>query len=162
MEKKTSVGIGLGLVIIAIIIFVVFTNVGGMIGDMVSNTVSEVEFSNPLKTYDYNTKEEFACAVTGADFRFRVVVMMQEPSEERLEKYPNFYKELNEYTESGQLERDFSVIRGNELPKRLAEMFFPIFSDELSINPSLKGFVVDLVSGNIPDYEIERLENLCK
>jgi len=36
------------------------------VDDMVSETISEVEVSNPIQTYEINTKEEYSCVLQNA------------------------------------------------------------------------------------------------
>jgi len=159
--KKIGIGVGVGIAVI-IVALVLFTNVDDMVSKSVSETASDVIVTNPFKTYEYNTKEELVCGFKG-DAEYiseRALEIQNRPPEELIQKYSYVYEEYYEYRESGQFEIDLRNLPPGTMPKNLVEILFPIYSKELSINPTLKEFFVDLTSGGIPDYEIRELDRI--
>ncbi len=80
---------------------VFFTNIDDMISETVSDTISEVEFSNPIQTYEINTKQEYSCIVQSAGPDSDFAKLTQGSGEEIVNKYPNVVREMQEYTNSG-------------------------------------------------------------
>jgi len=154
IAKKIGIGVGIGIAA-AIVTLILFTNVD----DMVSETVSDVVITNPFKTYEYNTKEELVCGFKG-DAEYiseRILEIQNRPPEGLIQKYSYVYEEYYEYRESGQFESDLRNLPPGTMPKNLVEILFPIYSKELSINPTLKEFFVDLTSQSIPEHERREL-----
>jgi len=163
LSKSKQIGIGVGVGIAATIVtLVLFTNVDDMVSETVSETASDVVITNPFKTYEYNTKEELVCGFKGdaEHISERILEIQNRPPEELIQKYSYVYEEYYEYRESGQFESDLRNMPPGTMPKNLVEILFPIYSEELSINPTLKEFFVDLTSGGIPDYEIRELDRI--
>ena len=157
MQKKVvGIGIGIGIAVV-IVALVFFTNVD----DMVSDTISEVEFSNSIQTYEINTKEEYSCMIqnVGPDSDF--VKLFQEGSSESFEKkYPNVMREMQEYIDSGQLEKDLASTPSGQLPHRANEIILPLFMNEFSVNPVLEDWLLDNLDGKLSGYEMRQLEKI--
>ena len=156
MSKKIAgIGIGIGIAT-TIVALVFFTNVDDMVLETVSDTISEVQVSNPLQTYEINTKEEFYCKVDVQDIANTAKDLMS--SHEKFEqKYPEVVSEMTEYANSGQFEKDYSTVTDASLPRRAVEILLPVFMTEFSINPELEGWFLDYMNGKIPDSEIRDL-----
>ncbi len=156
--KKIGIGAGVGIAVI-IVALVLFTNVDDMVSKSVSETASDVIVTNPFKTYEFNTKEELVCGFKGnAEYiSERILEFQNKPPQELIQKYSYVYEEYYEYRESGQFESDLRNLPPGTMPKNLVEILFPIYSKELSVNPSLKEFFVDLTSQSIPEHERRKL-----
>jgi len=155
VSRSKIAGISIGIAItIAIVAMVIFTN----IDDMFSETISDVEVSNPFQTYEINTKEEYVCSLKDTNSLAGIFDELTSSPENFEQKYPNVVREVREYANSGQLERDFTITNGR-MPPRLIEIMLPMFMNELSINPSLKSWVLDVFNSKIPQSEIRELEN---
>ena len=157
MQKKVAgIGIGIGIAV-AIVALVFFTNVD----DMVSDTISEVEFSNSIQTYEINTKEEYSCMIqnVGPDSDF-VKLLQGESSESFEKKYPNVMREMQEYIDSGQLEKDLASTPSGQLPHRANEIILPLFMNEFSVNPVLEDWLLDNLDGKLSGYEMRQLDKI--
>jgi len=152
-SAKVGIGIGTGFAII-IGIIMIFTNVG----DMVSNTISEVEIINPLQTYEINTKEDFVCSLKDTSKYSGLVEEIRSSPEVYQEKYSKEFGEMTEYIESGQFERDMASTKFGSMPHKYNEILISILMKELSINPVLEDWMLDMLDGNIPQSKINELQ----
>ena len=158
MAKKVA-GIGIGIGIAATVVALVFfTNVGDMVSETVFDTIAEVEFSNPIQTYEINTKEEYSCMIQNVGPDSDYAKLLQGSMESFEKKYPNVVRELEEYANSGQMERDFTSTPSGLMPHRMNEIILPIMMNELSVNPALKDWILDMVDGKVSQLEISQLE----
>jgi len=161
IAKKIGIGAGIGISA-AVVALVLFTNVDDMVSETVSETASDVVITNPFKTYEYSTKEELVCGfkVDAEYISERILEIQNRPPQELIQKYSYVYEEYYEYRERGQFEIDLRNLPPGAMPKNLVEILFPIYSEELSINPTLKEFFVDLTSQSIPEPERRELLNI--
>ena len=151
MNGRKKIGIGVGIAT-AIVALVLFTNVD----DIVSETVSKVEVTNPLQTYEINTKQDFVCMqLYGAPSYLNYLEHENDPEYLR-QKYPEIIEEIEAYHLSGQLPRD------GDLTDRQLELLLPMLMNEWSVNPSLKNWLFDVMSGRLPPSELYLLEQFCE
>jgi len=156
MNKAAKAGIGIGIGIAATIVaLVLFTNVD----DMVSETVSDVEVSNPFQTYEINTKEEFSCMIQNVGPDSEIANLIRSP-ESFEKKYPNLVREMKEYTNSEQFEKDLASTPSGQMPHRANEIMLPLLMNEFSINPVLKDWLLDTLDGKLSDFEVRELDKL--
>jgi len=155
MGKGKKIGIGVGIAV-AIVALVLFTNVD----DMVSETVQEVEVSNQFQTYEINTKKEYSCMIQNVGPDGDLVILFQGSPESFEKKYPNVVREMKEYTNSGQFEKDLASTPSGLKPHRANEIMLPAMMNELSVNPVLKDWVLDSLDGKLSDSEIRELNKI--
>ena len=149
------IGVGIATAIVALVLF---TNVG----DMVSETVSKVEVTNPLQTYEINTKQDFVCMISyGAPSYLNYLEHADDPEYLR-QKYPEIIEEIEAYYLSGQLQRDSANKNDGGLTDRQLELLLPMLMNEWSVNPSLKNWIFDVMSGRLPPSELYLLEQFCE
>jgi len=158
-KKAAGIGIGIGIAA-AVVVLVLFTNVDDMVSETVSDIISEVEFSNPIQTYEINTKEEFSCVIQNAGPDSDLAKLIQGSPESFAKKYPNETRELQEYYYSGQYEKDLASTPSGQMPHRANEIMLPIFMNEFSINPVLKDWLLDSLDGKLSDFEVRELDKL--
>ena len=153
MNGRKKIGIGVGIAT-AIVALVLFTNVD----DIVSETVSKVEVTNPLQTYEINTKQDFVCMqLYGAPSYLNYLEHQNDPDYLR-QKYPEIIEEIEAYYLSAQLQRDSA--RG--LTDTQLELLLPMLMNEWSVNPSLKNWIFDVMSGRLSPAEFALLEQFCE
>jgi len=157
LGPSSKIGIGVGIVAV-IAALVIFTNIDDMVSNTISDTISEVEFSNPIQTYEINTKEEYSCMIQNVGPDSDLAELLQGSMESFEKKYPNVVREMKEYANSGQMEKDFASTPSGLMPHRMNEITLPILMNELSVNPALKDWILDMVDGKISQLEISQLE----
>lgn len=151
MNGRKKIGIGVGIAT-AIIALVLFTNVD----DIVSETVSKVEVTNPLQTYEINTKQDFVCMQLYGALSYLNYLEHENDPEYLRQKYPEIIEEIEAYHLSGQLPRD------GDLTDRQLELLLPMLMNEWSVNPSLKNWLFDVMSGRLSPAEFYLLEQYCE
>ena len=159
---KSVIGIVIA-VVIAIVALVFFTNTGDLISGYVSDSASKIETRNPLQTYELNSKQEVVCMLKNLDpqSNIRKLSKMQD-SGNILERYPDVVNKIKEYSDSGELQRDYTVTSRGTMSDRMAEILLPVFMTELSINPSLENWFLNSMTSKVANSEITQLSMNCE
>jgi len=93
----------------------------------------------------------------GPDSEFAKLMRSPESFEK---KYPNLVREIKEYTNSEQFEKDLASTPSGQMPHRLNEIMLPLLMNELSVNPILKDWLLDSLDGKLSDFEVRELDKL--
>ena len=159
-KKRQLVAVGIAAFVIGFT--VAFTNVDDLAYTTIEDVVSQIGVTNPLQTYEINTKQDFVCMqLYGAPSYLNYLEHQNDPEYLR-QKYPEIIEEIEAYYLSGQLQRDSANKNDGGLTDRQLELLLPMLMNEWSVNPSLKNWLFDVMSGRLSPSELYLLEQFCE
>jgi len=152
---KRNVGIGIGIcVAAAITVLVIFTNVDDLVSTNIEEATSQVEFSNPLQTYEIDSKCDLSYLLldhytktNGQSFDMIalhevVTAEMETKSAQIRQKYFDLEtgKGNEQFDNSGRLKSDSPF-----LIEMFEEIYLKSFMERKNVDPKLESLVYDWI-----------------